>query len=567
MSRILIILGLVLIGLFLFGCTSQTTKYVCPDGTVKATPSECSGQQLPLGNQTESIGTNVSISTQENVSKPTCGDGKIQASEECDPPEDICVPIYGESCIYCNDSCKKVTLQGEYCGDNKCQTNENCKSCDKDCYCSDGYSCSPARTNIDSKGCYKITCGDSFCDAPIETQNNCCNDCNCPSGYTCQNNLCIELAPNIKIISTNISTQSAAQLRSIGETLNTCIKNEGNDIAQNIKIAVSSPTNYFGAVMLDGGSLRNEESNCYNAKLNFYDSVLNIASQTQDQIDLDITHTNSLGKEYSTKGTTTYTIEGRNYFSWSDKPSVSMYVTPNQPAIKQFASRSTGGLATYANSIEQLLAAKWIFANMRAYGIKYVTDVHSTADYVQFPYDTLKNKGGDCEDNAIFFASMLEAIGMTSVIIVIPGHAYSGYVNKEGYIVPIETTASTSDQMLTTIPQGATIIYPSREWSKYPQVIIPETSELPMPAISKQKGSCKSSWNLDLGYYIYAPVRFTNTGNAPGAGCAALIVYNQSQIIGSDLKCWGVNPGQTLDVNYVYDIDMASLGGSSCFVT
>ena len=415
-----------------------------------------------------------------------------------------------------------------------------------------------------------VECGDSYCDTSIETQDNCCSDCNCSSRYTCQNNVCVELVPDIKVISTNISTQSAAQLRSIGNSLDICIKNEGNHLAKNIKIEVSSPSNYFGDVVIDGKSLGINESNCYGAKLSFYDSVLSIVSPTQVQGSITGSYINSIGKQFEIKDSFTFNINGKNYYTggYDNISSISLYITPDQPSIRQFASRSTGGLATYSSSIEQLLAAKWIFANMRTYGVKYTSDAHVSADYFEFPYDTLKNKGGDCEDNAILFASMLEAIGMTSVIVIVPGHAYSGYVNKEGNIVPVETTAATSDQMFqATIPQDAIIIYPSKEWSNYPQVIIPETSELPMPAISKQKGDCEINWNFQDGYYVSAPIRYTNTGNAPGAGCTALIVVdNKNKLLGSDLKCLLVNPGQTIDIDYIYDITMSDTSGASCLV-
>jgi tetratricopeptide (TPR) repeat protein len=45
-------------------------------------------------------------------------------------------------------------------------------------------------------------------------------------------------------------------------------------------------------------------------------------------------------------------------------------------------------------------------------------------DYVQFPRQTLMFKGGDCDDLAVCFASLLEAIGIPSAFITIPGHIY-----------------------------------------------------------------------------------------------------------------------------------------------
>jgi hypothetical protein len=56
--------------------------------------------------------------------------------------------------------------------------------------------------------------------------------------------------------------------------------------------------------------------------------------------------------------------------------------------------------------------------------IKYVSDPRGTFDYIQSPSDTLKVMAGDCEDQTILLMSMLESVGIDSLIVFTEGHAY-----------------------------------------------------------------------------------------------------------------------------------------------
>ena len=64
---------------------------------------------------------------------PTCGDGIINGSEQCDnngQNGQVCTPPYGGSCSYCSNTCQTLTRQGGYCGDDLCQRgSETCLTC------------------------------------------------------------------------------------------------------------------------------------------------------------------------------------------------------------------------------------------------------------------------------------------------------------------------------------------------------------------------------------------------------------------------------------------------------
>ena len=46
-------------------------------------------------------------------------------------------------------------------------------------------------------------------------------------------------------------------------------------------------------------------------------------------------------------------------------------------------------------------------------------------DYLQFPRQTLEYQSGDCDDLSILYASLLQAVGIDSAFITIPGHIYA----------------------------------------------------------------------------------------------------------------------------------------------
>lgn len=61
--------------------------------------------------------------------------------------------------------------------------------------------------------------------------------------------------------------------------------------------------------------------------------------------------------------------------------------------------------------------------------IKFVDDPEN--EYVASPCETVLSGGGDCEDHAILLASLLEAVGVDSRIIWIPGeHTFVGILTK-----------------------------------------------------------------------------------------------------------------------------------------
>ena len=77
-----------------------------------------------------------------------------------------------------------------------------------------------------------------------------------------------------------------------------------------------------------------------------------------------------------------------------------------------------------------------VFQALDQFGINYVKDPTSafednvgtaSIDFLQFPYQTLMYRGGDCDDLSILVCSLLESIGINTAFITIPGHIYMAF--------------------------------------------------------------------------------------------------------------------------------------------
>jgi hypothetical protein len=77
-----------------------------------------------------------------NTTLEECGNGILEEGEDCDYGEDngvVCVPEYGDSCLYCDSSCNYAGVVGGWCGDEIVNGPEECESTSD---CSEGEYCS-----------------------------------------------------------------------------------------------------------------------------------------------------------------------------------------------------------------------------------------------------------------------------------------------------------------------------------------------------------------------------------------------------------------------------------------
>ena len=134
----------------------------------------------------------------------------------------------------------------------------------------------------------------------------------------------------------------------------------------------------------------------------------------------------------------------------------SVFVTPSADSITAMVAEiakklPNGQLLVYqkypgdASIQESLLrVVKAVFEVLQSRGIKYIEETGSASigQRINYPVETLRKKQGICIETAVLFASILERLGFDARIIMVPGHAFVGWMTEDGgdVIDLIETT-------------------------------------------------------------------------------------------------------------------------------
>jgi hypothetical protein len=159
---------------------------------------------------------------------------------------------------------------------------------------------------------------------------------------------------------------------------------------------------------------------------------------------------------------------------------------------------------------------------LNEYGITYIIDPASSyiemsenasaMDSLNYPYQTLMYRGGDCDDLSILFCSMFEVLGIDTAFVTIPGHIYMAFAagdtewekrNKEKlifhaerYWVPLEITMP-GEGLNRAWQTGMgewnkagdkAALYPMREsWELYRPVSVPGAGDR-LPVLPEERG-------------------------------------------------------------------------------
>jgi len=99
------------------------------------------------------------------------------------------------------------------------------------------------------------------------------------------------------------------------------------------------------------------------------------------------------------------------------------YITSDDPFIKKISKRISEGAKSDVGEV-------WLAASF-VQNLPYVDDVFTGYDeYPKYPVETFFEKNGDCEDTSYLAASIIDAMGYGSVLILLPGHMAVGvYMN------------------------------------------------------------------------------------------------------------------------------------------
>jgi tetratricopeptide (TPR) repeat protein len=137
---------------------------------------------------------------------------------------------------------------------------------------------------------------------------------------------------------------------------------------------------------------------------------------------------------YADTRTRTIVFYNRNAMTWEDDRRAAAFVTRFDPLIQEYAKNVLSivdGMGSEAVN-RKLLAGVAVHQTLQLAGLKYSVDPKSAyadksnqkldIDYLQFPRQTLQRKAGDCDDLAILYCALLEALGIDTAFVTVPNH-------------------------------------------------------------------------------------------------------------------------------------------------
>ena len=115
-----------------------------------------------------------------------------------------------------------------------------------------------------------------------------------------------------------------------------------------------------------------------------------------------------------------YSTTSRNY----DRTTTNFqkYITVNDPYIQSLAK----SLKDFTSDMSALERANCVLKFVQS--IPYIYDINNKGvnEYWNYPYETLWDMKGDCDDHAILYASLMKAMGYKVAILLLPGHMAVG---------------------------------------------------------------------------------------------------------------------------------------------
>ena len=219
----------------------------------------------------------------------------------------------------------------------------------------------------------------------------------------------------------------------------------------------------------------------------FNENILDLLQPKYSEMEISVSYY-SLGKKVTSTFILPLTALSRNSMTWEDDRRAAAFVSGKDATAQRFARQVKAAVRNNLRSDipQNIQYAAAIFGALKSFGINYVVDPSSAftdnvgtaaVDFLQFPYQTLLYHGGDCDDLTILNCSLLEALGIETAFITVPGHIFmafdsglpvekAGSVRKDYYIeakgklwVPVEITLSQDTFSLAWS-------YGAREWRK-----------------------------------------------------------------------------------------------------
>jgi hypothetical protein len=214
------------------------------------------------------------------------------------------------------------------------------------------------------------------------------------------------------------------------------LHNAGSSAATNIKLTLDVKS-YMGApkTCVVPQELQPGESAVVELLALFSEKeILQVTEGTKASAEISWEYTEG-GQKRSDKIVETVRLLNRNAMTWEDDQRAAAFITGLDPTVLTFSKNVAGMVKTKAKGSmnPNLLTGIAFYEALCQYGMTYTVDPTSfvqgskdrtAIDFLQFPQETLKYKGGDCDDLTILYCALFESAGIETAFITVPGHIF-----------------------------------------------------------------------------------------------------------------------------------------------
>jgi tetratricopeptide (TPR) repeat protein len=305
----------------------------------------------------------------------------------------------------------------------------------------------------------------------------------------------------------------------------------------------------------------------------FNDSILGVTEATKAAAEIVVSYDAAGVRGAAQSRTASVVVYDRNAMNWSDDRRAAAFVSNKDPWVQDLtghimAAVKDGRNAGLAKNLQTAIA---VHQGLDAYRLGYMIGTErpiekdaksaQVVDSIKFPRQTLGFRAGDCADLSVLYASCLEAAGVETAFITIPGHIFMAaelglgkaeakarrmdlreLIEADGRLwVPVETTLRSegfmaawrkaAEEWRSASAQGKAAFYPIHAaWLEYAPVGLPAdgSSVAPPPA-----EGLRASFKIELAKAVDAELgaRLAALGpvaeGSPRARNARGILYSQ----------------------------------------
>jgi hypothetical protein len=217
------------------------------------------------------------------------------------------------------------------------------------------------------------------------------------------------------------------------------LRNQSDEAITNVQLSVNIPRFMDVAqrqevpVRIDPG-----EEIDVDLQVLFNDGLLGVTEGTRVAAEFQVSYEVD-GEAESYSLDTSLNVADRNAMTWDDDRKAASFVTAKDPTVLGFAKNVAGIVRSegYGTVNSPLRTGMAMLEALALHGINYVIDPTTpyeqfsaqpyAVDFLQFPHQTFQFRAGDCDDLSICYTSLLQAVGIKSAFVTIPGHIYSAF--------------------------------------------------------------------------------------------------------------------------------------------